>query len=270
MNSTHKQSTQLREYYFRAFFNCSRMSRPRVINFNPDAPIECREAAPPKPVPSQVSTKVPAVHETYVAGARLVPPQDLSHKPWKNIAITEYDDAEFQELQARLVFTWPPDLVAYRREVEQRSSGEATERADENIVPAAFYGTSPTGSASTEDSSMILTPTQQNYDTQTVCGALAILHEALAEPEAKAGALEKVVGLQRLRRKAPPPLSLNNRKKQDVISEIGCTLLIGNGERTAREIRQMLSPLTAAMNLTSKLSAGVLRNIHTFSDELLF
>lgn len=269
MNSTHKQSTQLREYYFRAFFNCSRMSRPRVINFNPDAPIECREAAPPKPVPSQVSTKVPAVHETYVAGARLVPPQDLSHKPWKNIAITEYDDAEFQELQARLVFTWPPDLVAYRREVEQRSSGEATERADENIVPAAFYGTSPTGSASTEDSSMILTPTQQNYDTQTVCGALAILHEALAEPEAKAGALEKVVGLQRLRRKAPPPLSLNNRKKQDVISEIGCTLLIGNGERTAREIR-MLSPLTAAMNLTSKLSAGVLRNIHTFSDELLF
>jgi hypothetical protein len=283
----HKQSTQLREYYFHAFFNCSRMSRPhpRVINFNPDAPIECQKATPPTPAPTHVSTKVPTVHETDSA-AKSIPSRDLSHKPWKNIAITEYDDAEFEELQARLVFTWPPDLAAYRREVEEeRGPGEATEYAGENIAPATIYGASPKGSTSTEDSPMILTPTQQDYDAQTAGEPLAILREALAEPEAKTGALEKVLGLQRLRRKAPPPLSLNSKKKQDAINEIGCTLLIGDGERTARDIRvsfsyrrvslilryqQMLSPLTAAMNITSRLSAGVLRNIYTFPDELLF
>ncbi|KAG1860727.1 hypothetical protein DFJ58DRAFT_874158 [Suillus subalutaceus] len=221
--------------------------RPRVINFNPDAPIECQKATPPTPAPPH-----------------------LSHKPWKNIAITEYDDAEFEELQARLVFTWPPDLAAYRREVEEeRSLSKVTEYADENIVPTAFSRASSIGSASTDDSSMILTPTQRDYDAKTDCVPLDILRDALAEPEANAGALEKVVGLQRLRRKAPPPLSLNNKKKQDVIDNIGCTLLIGDGERTAREIR-MLSPLTAAMNITSKLSAGILRNIHTFPDDLLF
>ncbi|KAG1881146.1 hypothetical protein F4604DRAFT_465926 [Suillus subluteus] len=272
INSMHKQSTQLREYYFHAFFNCSWMSRPRsrVINFDPDAPIECQKATPPAPAPPRVNAKVPAMHETDAAAAKLVLSKDLSHKPWKNIAITEYDDAEFEELQARLVFTWPPDLAAYRREVEEeRGSSKATEYADENIVPAAFSGASPIGSASTDDSSMILTPTQRDYDAETACVPLDILRDALVEPETEAGALEKVVGLQRLRRKAPPPLSLKNKKKQDVIDEIGCTLLIGDGERTAREIR-MLSPLTAAMNITSKLSAGILRSIHTFPDELLF
>ncbi|KAG1808704.1 uncharacterized protein BJ212DRAFT_1484947 [Suillus subaureus] len=238
--------------------------RPRVINFNPDAPIECQKATLPTPAPPRVNAKVPAVREA--DATKLVPSQDWSHKPWKNIAITEYDDAEFEELQSRLVFTWPPDLAAYRREVEEeRGSCEATEYID----PAFFSGASSIGSASTEDSSMILTPTQRDYDANTACVPLAILREALVDPEARTDALEKVVGLQRLRRKAPPPLSLNSKKKQDLINEIGCTLLIGDGERTAREIR-MLSPLTAAMNITSKLSAGVLRNIHTFTDELLF
>lgn len=249
----HKQSTQLREYYFHAFFNCSWMSRPhpRVINFNPDAPIECQKATPPTPAPTHVSTKVPTVHETDSA-EKSIPFRDLSHKPWKNIAITEYDDAEFEE----------------RREVEEeRGPGEATEYAGENIAPATIYGASPKGSTSTEDSPMILTPTRQDYDAQTASEPLAILREALAEPEAKTGALEKVLGLQRLRRKAPPPLSLNSKKKQDAINEIGCTL-----RRTSLILRyqQMLSPLTAAINITSRLSAGVLRNIYTFPDELLF
>lgn len=264
----HKQSTQLREYYFHAFFNCSRMSRlrPRVIKFNPDAPIECQKVVPPTPAPPRVSAKVPTVHETEAAAAKLVSSQDLSHKPWKNIAITEYDDAEFEELQARLVFTWPPDLTAYRREVEEKGSSKAIEYADENIVPAAFYSASPTGSTSTGDSSMILTPTQRDYDAKTACVPLAVLRDALAEPEANASALEKVVGLQRLRRKAPPPLSLNSKQKQNVINEIGCTLCVS----LILKYKQMLSPLTAAMNITSKLSAGVLRNIQTFPDELLF
>ncbi|KAG2050960.1 hypothetical protein BDR06DRAFT_1010715 [Suillus hirtellus] len=269
INSMHKQSTQLREYHFNAFFNCSWMSRPRsrVIKFNPDALIECQKATPPAPAPPRVSAKVPAVHETYDAAAKSVRSRH-SHKPWKNIAITEYDDAEFEELQARLVFTWPPDLAAYRREVEERGSGEAAEYADENIVPGAIYDASPIESGST-DSSMILTPTQEDYDIQTACTPPAILHEGLVEPEVKAGVLEKAVGLQRLRRKAPPPLSFDIKKKQHFIDEIGCTLLIGDGERTAREIL-MLSPLTAALNITSKLSAGLLLNIHTFSDGLLF
>lgn len=195
--------------------------RPRVINFNPDAPIECRKATPHTPAPPRVSTEVPSVHETHAAAAKLVSSQDLSHKPWKNIAITEYDDAEFEELQARLVFTWPPDLAAYRREVEEKGSSEAAEYADENVVPAAFYD-SPTGSASTEDSSMTLTPTQRDHDAQTACIPLAILHETFGEPET--GTLEKIVGLQRLRRKAPPPLCLDSKKKaRGIINEIGCT-----------------------------------------------
>ncbi|KAG2132766.1 hypothetical protein DEU56DRAFT_439662 [Suillus clintonianus] len=259
MNSTHKQSIQSREHYFHAFPNYSWMFRPRphVSNFNPDAPIECRKAAPLTPVPPRVSAKVPS-DEKYAAAAKLVSSQDLSHKPWKNIAITEYDDAEFEELQARLasevednnlVYTWPPDLAAYRREAEERGSGKRVEYAEGNGVPAAFYGASPTSTAGS--SPMILTPTLRDYDAQ-------ILHEVLPEPEA---ALEKVVGLKRLRRKAPPPLRLNGKKtSQHVINEIGCTLLIGDAECTAREIRR-LSPLTAAMNITSKLSAGVFRRL---------
>ncbi|KAG1822157.1 hypothetical protein EV424DRAFT_1346675 [Suillus variegatus] len=196
INSMHKQSTQTREYHFHAFFNCSWMSRPcsRVIKFNPDAPIECQKATPPTPAPPRVSTKVPAVNEIYDAAAKSVRSRH-SHKPWKNIAITEYDDAEFEELQAWLVFTWPPDLAAYQREVEERGSGEAAEYADENIVPGAIYDASPIESGST-DSSMILTPTQEDYDIQTACTPPAILHEGLVEPEVKAGVLEKAVGLQ--------------------------------------------------------------------------
>jgi hypothetical protein len=228
---------------------------------------------------------MPTVHETNAVAAKSVPSQDLSHKPWKNIAITEHDDAEFEELQARMVFTWPPDLAAYRRAVEEeRGSCEAAEYSDENISPVASYGASPIGPASTEDGSMILTPTQRDHDIQTACVPLTIPHDAFAEP--KAAALEKVMGLQRLRLKAPPPLSFNGKKKiKDVINEIGCTLLIDEGERTARDMwvsfsyryccvslilsyKQMLSPLTAAMNVTSKLSAEVLRNTHTFPDEL--
>jgi hypothetical protein len=236
------------------------------------------------PAPPRGSTKVPAVHTTDALAAKSLPSKDFSHKPWKNIAITEYDDAEFEELQAWMVFTWPPDLAAYRRAVEEeRGSCEAAEYSDENISPAAFYGAPSIGSASTEDSPMILTPTQQDQDAQTACVPLTIPHKAFAEHEASA--FEKVVGLQRLRLKAPPPLSFNGKKKvKDVINEIGHTLLIGEGERTARDrwvsfsyrcmslilsYKQMLSPLTAAMNITSKLSAGVFRNTHTFSDELL-
>lgn len=224
--------------------------------------------APPMPAPPRGSTKVPAVHTTDALAAKSLPSKDFSHKPWKNIAITEYDDAEFEELQAWMVFTWPPDLAAYQRAVEEeRGSCEAAEYSDENISPAAFYGAPSIGSASTEDSPMILTPTQQDHDAQTACAPLTIPHKAFAEHEASA--FEKVVGLQRLRLKAPPPLSFNGKKKvKDVINEIGHTLLIGEGERTARD-RWMLSPLTAAMNITSKLSAGVFRNTHTFSDELL-
>lgn len=211
---------------------------------------------PPTPAPPRVSAKVPAVHKTDVATAKLVRSQDVSHKPWKNIAITEYDDAEFEELQAGLVFTWPPNFTTHRRDAEEeRTSGEVTEYADENSVPEGFYGTSPIGSASTEGSSMILTPTQRDYDG----------HDAIVEPEASAGPLKKVVGLQRLRRKAPPPLSLDSKKKQD--NEIGCTLRCVS---LILRFKQMLSPLTAAMNITSKLSAGILSNIYTFSDELLF
>ncbi|KAG1770709.1 hypothetical protein EDD22DRAFT_966472 [Suillus occidentalis] len=214
------------------------MSSPcrRVINFNPDAPIECQKATPPTPAPPRGSAKVPVVHITDAVAAKSVPSKDFSHKPWKNIAITEYDDAEFEELQARMVFTWPPDLAAYRRAVEEESgSCEAAEYPDENTSPVAFHGASSIGSASTQDSPMILTPTQQDHYAQTACVPLTIPHKAFAKPEA--GAFEKVVGLQRLRLKAPPPLSFNGKKKvKDVINEIGCTLLLGEGERTARDI----------------------------------
>lgn len=214
------------------------MSSPcrRVINFNPDAPIECQKAIPPTPAPPRGSTKVPAMHKTDAVSAKSVPSKDVSHKPWKNIAITEYDDAEFEELQARMVFTWPPDLAAYRRAVEEeRGWCGAAEYSDENISPAAFCGASSIGSASTIDSPMILTPTQQDYYAQTACVPFTIPHKASTEPEA--GAFKKVVGLQRLRLKAPPPLSVNGKKNvKDVINEIGCILLIGEGERTARDI----------------------------------
>ncbi|KAG1746560.1 uncharacterized protein EDB91DRAFT_1117628 [Suillus paluster] len=269
MDSMHTQFTLSHDFYLRICFEW--MSNPHDFKFNPDEPIECQKTTPSTPASPPVSAKEPS--ETDVAVAKSVLSQGLCDKPWKNIAITEYDDAEFEELQARsaaneiaddgLVYTWPPDLAAYRREVEEeRGSGDAEECADENVVPAIFRGASPTVSASTEDCSpMMSMPQLEDDDAQ----AGDVSMESLSDLED--GALEKVVGLERLRRKAPPPLCLGCKQAEHAFKEIGLTLLIDDSELTARE-KMMLSPLTAGIIITSKLSAGVPRH-NRFSGDLL-
>ncbi|KAG0709351.1 hypothetical protein DFH29DRAFT_226801 [Suillus ampliporus] len=245
MNLTRTQSTRSREFCLDTFFNCAWISSPHVYSFNPDEPIERQKHAPLTPTSPRVNAEVPSAYETYAA-PKSVLPQGLSHKPWKNIAITEFDDAEFEELKARwvsasevandgLVYTWPPDLAAYRREVEEvRGSCEAAGCADEDVAPASFDDASPTVSASTEARSPMM-----STSTQRDAQATDVSLDSLAEPEV--GTLEKVVGLKRLRRKAPPPLCVDGKQAEYAISKIGWILLNGDGEHTTREIRVSFS-----------------------------
>jgi len=132
-----------------------------------------------------------------------------------------------------LVYTWPPKLAAYQKEVWERGSGDAAEYADENVATES-YGASPTVSASTESpssvSSMIATPTQSDSGTRALYGS---------PQRADEGALEKITGLKRLRCKAPPPLRL--RDHDGGIGKTGCILLDRDGEPTAHEAQVSLS-----------------------------
>ena len=229
VDSTHTQSIQTPNFYLDTFFNFTWMSDPHVFSFNPDEVVK---------FPKTARAKVPSMHNTCDAEAKSALSHGFANKPWKNVAITEHDDAEFEELQARLasaegvtddglIYTWPPDLVAHQREVEEeRGPGDAAECADDNVAPAVPRRTSPSASARIEDSSpMIPTPTR--------CGTLAVLHDS---PED--GALEKIVGLKRLRRKAPPPLCLDgNNQAEDAIDQVRCILLNGDGENAAHKTR---------------------------------
>lgn len=132
-----------------------------------------------------------------------------------------------------LVYTWPPNLATYQKEVCERGSGGAAEDADENVT-TELYGASPTVSESTQSpssvSSMIATPTQSDSGTCVLYGS---------PQRADEGALEKITGLKRLRCKAPPPLCV--RRSDGNIDEIGCILLDRDGEPSAHEAQVSLS-----------------------------
>ncbi|KIJ63479.1 hypothetical protein HYDPIDRAFT_112894, partial [Hydnomerulius pinastri MD-312] len=168
-------------------------------------------------------------------------------KPWKNVAITEHDDAEFeaimaaeeqkkeelqQELeeenekekkakQAKLVYAWPPAMSSYFEVLEPAEEVDGGS-VDENSAPELSYSVSASQESENEESAVI--PSPKNRVDRV---PFHILHEkpVLFEDEA----LERVVGFERLRRKAPPPLRL------DIDLEDNECFLFGNRAERSEE-----------------------------------
>lgn len=190
---------------------------------------------------------------TYADAVKAPPSSLLSRmrKPWKNATMTEQDDAEFEALMSRSiaeashssqssgnesdnVYTWPPDLSACRREAQ----AETCLDKNENDAPSTLYMVSPSNSRTSEtDSSVIPTPDKRGDRMPFM-----VLHEM--SPCFEEEELEKIlVGVERLRRKAPPPLRLadNMTDKPDntfVLLQEDATIPMG---------QEVLSPLTAGI-----------------------
>ncbi|KAF9234012.1 hypothetical protein BU15DRAFT_79519 [Melanogaster broomeanus] len=203
-----------------------------------------------------------------------------TEKPWKNVAITEHDDAEFEGIKAaalenkeiaqqhpkfpqeleqtrealevQLVHTLPPALPVYLQ-IEQLVNEYESVSGDENEAPELSYSASPVMSQASEpeESPDIPTP-EQRGDRRP----FQVLHEETVPFEEEP--LEKVVGFERLRRKAPPPLHLN--ENGGVNEDDGGYFLFENiGLMNEREEKRVLSPLTAGIPVQSKLSATLVR-----------
>ncbi|OAX33382.1 hypothetical protein K503DRAFT_859823 [Rhizopogon vinicolor AM-OR11-026] len=252
MNSTHTQHIQTRDFYLDTFFNPVWMSGKNVFSFNADGTVNSPRTTPSTLEPPRISGKATFTHKTYAATAKSTLSQGWSlsrgeMSPLLNVTKAEPEEVPVREVEdEELIYAWPPNLSAYQREVGERNEADAAECADESVATAVLYGASPTVSGSTGGSSpMVATPTQ--------CDNRVYVHHGSPQ-ESEEGVLEKIMGLKRLRCKAPPPLCLGGINQAH--GEIGCILLDRDGERTARET-QMLSPLTAAIEITSKLSARV-------------
>jgi hypothetical protein len=236
MNSAH---TQARDFHLDTFFNPIWMSGPNVFRFNADGTIESPKTKPAPLAPLRHNGNALSVHKTYAAAAKSTLTQGLSLSRGEMSPLPSMTNAAVEAVPVRemeddnLVYTWPPNLAIYQKEVLERGSGDAAKCADENVA-TELYGASPTVTASTESpssvSSMIATPTQSESGTCVLFGS---------PQRADEGALEKITGLKRLRCKAPPPLCL--RDNDGGIGRIGCILLDRDGEPTAHEAQVSLS-----------------------------
>lgn len=195
---------------------------------------------------------------TYADAVKAPPFSLLSRmrKPWKNATMTEQDDAEFEALMTRSiaeasrspqssesasdsVYTWPPDLSACRREAQTETCRDKSE----NDAPSTPYMVSPSNSQTSEtDSSVIPTPDKRGDRMPFM-----VLHET--SPCFEEEELEKIlVGVERLRRKAPPPLCLEGTMKYE--SDSTCVLLKEDATILISHpwvAQQVLSPLTAGI-----------------------
>ncbi|KAF9222276.1 hypothetical protein BS17DRAFT_783461 [Gyrodon lividus] len=149
---------------------------------------------------------------------------------------------------------------------------------DENETPELSYLVSPDTSQASEPEESPLIPTPEKRGDHFPFG---VLHEKTVSLEEEP--LEKVVGFERLRRKAPPPLHLEGSEDIDE-DDSGCFLFNnvcgmnegadGMMEKRVSPLlphgtpvqqlndcydRQVLSPLTAGIPVHSKLSATLLR-----------
>ncbi|KAH7912696.1 hypothetical protein BJ138DRAFT_1147655 [Hygrophoropsis aurantiaca] len=234
--------------------------------------------------PMDCSTKVVESnrHETHVAGAKSKPKSSssvssvspryntsgdetrvlLDSKQRKNTNITEMDDADFKTASKKteLVLTWPPDLSAYATPILPRASvisDESTEQnylTDQNIAPPDLYIGSPTFSnASTEASTIV--PSPRNRGERVPFG---VLYDS--SKESKEETLEKVVGLERLRRRAPLPLQLGEKiesgddyaKSVLLVAMQENPEILHNGFDTSDvQANDQLSPLTAGIQVTN-------------------
>ncbi|KAF8836018.1 hypothetical protein BDN67DRAFT_1015026 [Paxillus ammoniavirescens] len=247
-----KSPTVDRDFHLDTFFNPIWMPGPHVFSFTKDGKVARPKTFRPDPYPGYFADQPLCVAKRLMIGQPSHPstsygttPQrvdatatrsyadavNASHsnglcnvqKPWKNVAITEQDDAEFEaitaasferqqkELQqlkvqhglerkkraveAKLVCSWPPALSAIE---EYDTSG------DENEMPELSYSGSPDTSQASEAEESLTIPTPEKRGDRF---PFRVLHEKTIPCEEEP--LERVVGFERLRRKAPPMLHLD-------------------------------------------------------------
>ncbi|KAH7885178.1 hypothetical protein F5I97DRAFT_1342417 [Phlebopus sp. FC_14] len=214
------------DFHLDTFFNPTWMAGPHVFSFSRSGTIVRPKATRPTVYPSSASALGPAPVgvRSYADAVKAAQFHSFSatEKPWKNVAITEQDDAEFealtaialQEQQAEMgekedgnsVYSWPPDLSPQQQKGEDAAGDAQSHCGDENDAPLSSYLASPfTSQESEKDSPMIPTPGARKDRFP-----FRILHERSPSFESESSpTLEKVVGFERLRRKAPPPLQLD-------------------------------------------------------------
>jgi hypothetical protein len=236
------------DFYLDTFFNPVWMPGPHVFTWNPDGTVRYPETTPSPPALCRLSGKALSAQKTYAAAAKSALSQGLFPSRGEMSSSPSVANAKVEDVPVRkvedddLVYTWPPNLAAYQREIGERGSGGTLGRADENVAAAVLCGASPTMSASTGGSSpLITTPAQSDNGTYVLYGSPQGSEE---------GALEKMTGLKRLRCKAPPPLCLDDSNGAGGdIGEIACILLDRDGERTAHETHVSFSYSQTYINL---------------------
>ncbi|KAG6377593.1 hypothetical protein JVT61DRAFT_15411 [Boletus reticuloceps] len=164
-----------REFHLDTFFNPVWMSGPHVFSYAKDGRVVRPETHQVEPYPGYNAASSNPSPSTSTSWPRADPskPSARIQKPWKNVAITEQDDADFVAMQAEakvraraearaklvgLVYTWPPkpqaaacaecEVLAVGTRVGpgtvvgpqvQLSAGTDTQ---ESVVPALSYGSS--------------------------------------------------------------------------------------------------------------------------------
>lgn len=197
------QPTSNQDFYLDTLFNPVWMSGPHVFSFAKDGTVMHPETVRTDPEPC-AGYRGSAASKSSGRGM---------DKPWRNVAITEQDDAEFAAMEAEakmqtradakgrlmgLVYTWPPGpqpaaceecvgLAEPRRKVGARSGSGTGGDKEENPVPALSYGSS--GESEAESEVFRVVPGRRNG-----------MHRQEVP-------LEKSVGCGSSLRKAPGPLS---------------------------------------------------------------
>ncbi|KIK82823.1 hypothetical protein PAXRUDRAFT_832143 [Paxillus rubicundulus Ve08.2h10] len=282
-----------RDFHLDTFFNPIWMSGPHVFSFTKEGKVARPKTFQPDPYPGYFTNQPLCVAKRLMIGQggypspsytttsqRVNATATLSYadavkvsrsnslcdvqKPWKNVAITEHDGAEFEAItaasvekqekeqqfkfqheperkrravEAKLVCSWPPALSAIE---EYDTSG------DENEVPELSYSISPDTSQASEPEESPTIPAQEKRGDRY---PFRVLHEKPMPFEEEP--LEKVIGFERLRRKAPPSLHLD--ANEDINEDIFLFDRVGRMNEEERGLMQarVLSPLTAGIPVIS-------------------
>ncbi|KAH7929537.1 hypothetical protein BV22DRAFT_1029388 [Leucogyrophana mollusca] len=249
-------------------------ARAAAMTANLSRPLDQSKKAMPPYFPKSYATAVKSVTLSSLNNNTVVrspsEPVDAdtlryASKPWKNINITEVDDAAFEAAskETEEVLTWPPNLSAYTSPRPTPVSVPAfdvftgaTYLTDQNIAPPDAYMESSNLSESTVEGS----PTIPAPEHRGVRVPFGVLHESAREPENDV--LEKVIGLERLRRKAPPALQLDCVSENEWVDDGAYVLLAGvemhgtsseTHETSGTQASEQLSPLAAGIQVTSIL-----------------
>ena len=237
------------------------MSGPHVFSFAKDGTVVRPETYRAEPYPGyRVSASSSSRHDFGAGVALPRPSRSLSlpripvskasermDKPWKNVAITEQDDAEFAAMEAEaeiraraeakgklmgLVYTWPPkpqpaacaeyEVLSGPRPKEVVGTGSGTGAVawvsagtgtQASAVPALSYGSSA--------------------DSESESEVFKVVPGRRVVGRRKEVPLEKSVGFGRVPRKAPAPLGLGGMQKGEGETHRGASWEVGkvDGDR---------------------------------------